>query len=197
MATLSIWRASCGLRCQTARNDAPSYCLIRECYRDRWPPLRAGGERRDRVRRRWQRTPRQGLWTGRAFHSPSRPQRRQLRLGCKPAFDRGAVRVKHRGHPHPGLVAPLGAPVRGAWLPGLGRLAERLGEGGRLGRRRCGGLAVGVMGTLASPAIEARAEQILRRADLGQESDGIERAIERLARRCLIALPTLGCASAR
>jgi hypothetical protein len=31
----------------------------------------------------------------------------------------------------------------------------------------------------AGPAIEARAEQILRRADFGQQSNGIERAIER------------------
>jgi hypothetical protein len=106
-------------------------------------------------------------------------QCRQLRLGRKPTLDRGNVRVEHGGHADPGLVTPFGPPLRGARLTGLDRLTERLDEGGRLWRVRCGGLAGGGVLDLAGPAVEARAEQILCRADLGQESNGIERAIER------------------
>lgn len=79
--------------------------------------------------------------------------------------------------------------MRGARLTGLDRLAERLGEGGRLGRRRCGRPAGSGVLDLAGPAIDARAGHILRRAHLGQESNGIERAIERDREKWLPVFP--------
>jgi hypothetical protein len=56
-------------------------------------------------------------------------ERGQLRLRSKPALDRGDMRVEHRRHADPLLVAPLGPPVCRALLARLDRFAERLRKG--------------------------------------------------------------------
>jgi hypothetical protein len=56
-------------------------------------------------------------------------ERGQLRLRSKPALNRGDMRVEHRRHADPLLLAPLGPPVCRALLARLDRFAERLRKG--------------------------------------------------------------------
>ena len=86
------------------------------------------------------------------------------------------MRVKLGGHANPGLIGPTEAPVRGPRFAGRHRLAEGFRER-RCGRRRSARARGLEAACLSATTIDAIAEFLLGRANLGQERDRIERAI--------------------
>src|SRR6202043_484520 len=101
---------------------------------------------------------------------------RQLRLRSEPALDRTNMWVELGRHANPGLIGPMGSPVRGTRLAGLHRLAERLRKNG-CGRWRVACAGALQAARLSGTTIDTIAEFLLGCANLGQERDRIERAI--------------------